>query len=220
MGTRSVVGVPNGDGFRGRYVHWDGYPEGVGEAVAEIVRRDGADTAVRMITEHHYGWSTLTGAAAPALDASSTDGRFVAVPGYGIAYTTEQGQSSPDEWIDNEDADAWCEWAYAITPTVIQVWANADDGWVRQPKHDIEIDKRGGAVMARHEQHTVRAKDLGAWTGYLLHREDGPTIHAVDASGTTVVVHTVGPVDEGCPRERLELNYMANVAVFGSVIPE
>ena len=33
MGTRSIVGVPHGDGVRGRYCHWDGYPSGVGAAL-------------------------------------------------------------------------------------------------------------------------------------------------------------------------------------------
>lgn len=33
MGTRSVIAKPHGDGFMGKYCHWDGYPSGVGAAL-------------------------------------------------------------------------------------------------------------------------------------------------------------------------------------------
>jgi hypothetical protein len=35
MGTRSLVGVMNGDVCRAVYVHWDGYLEGVGRALQD-----------------------------------------------------------------------------------------------------------------------------------------------------------------------------------------
>lgn len=116
MGTRSVVAEPQGDAWRGRYVHWDGYPSGVGHAVLDIVRQHGVDTATRVLVTDHYGWSSVNGQDKQELGLGYTDGRFQAVPGYGIAYTTEQGQSSPDDYITPDGDDWGTEWAYVIGP--------------------------------------------------------------------------------------------------------
>jgi hypothetical protein len=35
MGTRSMILKPHGDAWVGRYVHWDGYPTGVGQELME-----------------------------------------------------------------------------------------------------------------------------------------------------------------------------------------
>lgn len=130
MGTRSVVAVPTADGgWKGRYVHWDGYPEGVGSALAKIVQRDGYDTAVRVLTQDHYGWSSVTGEEHQELTLGYTDGRFEAVPGYGVAYTTKGGQSSPDEWITSDGDPGWTEYAYVLHPDSVRVLENTDSGW-------------------------------------------------------------------------------------------
>lgn len=112
MGTRSVVAVATGDqSWRGRYIHWDGYPEGVGTVLHGIIKRDGRDLAVKTLTEDHRGWSSLT--AEPAPDNSGLgDERSVAVPGYGVAYSDDE---QPDEWItDVSIHESWCEFAYVI----------------------------------------------------------------------------------------------------------
>lgn len=130
MGTRSVVAVPTANGgWRGRYVHWDGYPSGVGSALAKIVQRDGYETAVRTLTQDHYGWSSVNGEDAQELGLGYTDGRFEAVPGYGIAYTTVEGQSSPDEWVTSEGDHCGTEYAYVLHPDSVRVLERRD-GWV------------------------------------------------------------------------------------------
>lgn len=127
--------MPTADGgWKGRYVHWDGYPEGVGRALAKIVQRDGYDTAVKVLTQDHYGWSSVTGEEHQELTLGYTDGRFEAVPGYGIAYTTKGGQSSPDGWIFRSGDDWGTEYAYVLHPDSIRVlervWLNgAADGY-------------------------------------------------------------------------------------------
>jgi hypothetical protein len=118
MGTRSVIAIPDAEhGWRGRYSHWDGSPSGVGEALRQIVNRDGYTTAVRTLTEEHYGWSSVHPdhfATTEQLGVGYTDGRFASVPGYGVAYTTAQGQSSPDDWITPDGDDWGTEWAYLL----------------------------------------------------------------------------------------------------------
>lgn len=143
MSTRSVIAVQEGDGWKGRYVHSDGYPTAKVPELLALVERDGLDTVVRRITKDRYGWSSLNpeqpditgvapyegrlfGEGAPAYGSAEYvatmlapgnmygDGRFANEPGYGMAYTTVSGQSDPDEWITH-DGDNWgTEWAYVL----------------------------------------------------------------------------------------------------------
>ena len=129
MGTRSVVAIPQGDSWKGRYVHWDGYPSGVGAALLEIRQAAYSDDLpglIKMLTEDHWYWSTLSG---PDGDNKVTpypdDSRFVAVPGVGIAGTIDQAK--PDEWINPED-DAGAEWCYVMTDAGIVVLEATRDG--------------------------------------------------------------------------------------------
>lgn len=65
MGTRSVIAEPWGDGFRGRYCHWDGYPSGVGHSLfrAHSERFSGDTDAMvaYLVTDEAVGWSQLAG---------------------------------------------------------------------------------------------------------------------------------------------------------------
>ena len=150
MGTRSVVAFQEGDGWRGRYVHFDGYPSARVPDLLTIVARDGVEAAIKTITETWAGWSSLdayqpdiTGVTpdanaawdSPEMQASRfapgggyDDGRFANVPGYGIAYVAESGQIDPDHWIDHTDTDIWLEWAYVLNDRRLSVWKrNWDD---------------------------------------------------------------------------------------------
>jgi hypothetical protein len=150
MSTRSVVAFQEGDGWRGRYVHSDGYPSARVPDLLKIVERDGVDAAIKTITETWAGWSSLhatqpeIAGVAPDPDAGwgtpgftayllapggmYGDGRFANVPGYGIAYTTESGQIDADHWIDHTDTDIWLEWAYVLNDRGLTVWKrNWDD---------------------------------------------------------------------------------------------
>lgn len=102
MATRGAVAIrnPNG-GIQGRYVHWDGHV--LESQVRRLIARDGVKKVVQTIIFDNYGWSDLDSTLGvneePTLGSGYTDGRFKAVAGYGTAYTTVQGQSSPDDWI-------------------------------------------------------------------------------------------------------------------------
>lgn len=114
MGTRSAVGVRNENGqYKGRYIHWDGYPSWVGLKLRELIDRDGVQQVVKTIVLDNYGWSNLNPREEGPLSTGYSDGRFKVVPYYGIAYTTEQNQSTPDDWIE-EPGDLGTEWLYLI----------------------------------------------------------------------------------------------------------
>lgn len=111
MGTRAVVAVPTGGSWQGRYVHWDGAPESLGRTLWQLLRRHGLPRVVEVVTEEHYGWSSLNGRA---LQEERGAG-FQSVPGWGVAYTVEHGVT-PESWLGPEDlAPAWIEWVYVLT---------------------------------------------------------------------------------------------------------
>lgn len=66
MSTRSVIARPWGDGFEGRYHHYDGYPSGVGAQLWELYHGRYAGDVGAMVAElieaHPAGWSTINGA--------------------------------------------------------------------------------------------------------------------------------------------------------------
>ena len=66
MSTRACIARPYGEGFRGVYHHWDGYPSGLGASLYRLRwLRYGGDTeamAAELIDAHPAGWSTINGA--------------------------------------------------------------------------------------------------------------------------------------------------------------
>lgn len=116
MSTNGAVGVRLPDGsWRARYVHWDG--DSVGDDVRAFIARDGRDKVVQVLTEEHFGWSSLDsrpGKADGTLRPYDDPARFVAVKGYGVAYVNHTEQ--PDEWITPDDGDDWIEYVHIIEP--------------------------------------------------------------------------------------------------------
>ena len=101
MSTRGAVAFPDGSSWRGRYVH---HGDDLAPTLRAILARDGYAGAVDALILERYGWSQVTGETSPALDPGVHDARFTAVPGYGIAYTTVDDQSAPDDWVT---PDTW-----------------------------------------------------------------------------------------------------------------
>jgi len=128
MGTRSVVAVPDGDTWKGRYVHWDGYPTWMGSMLWTL-QRDGLETVRKTLTQDYYGWSTLNGDAEQQLSIEHPDGRFVGVPNYGIAYTTQENQSSPDSWVTQFGDSMGTEWAYVLGDADLFCYVYSSGTW-------------------------------------------------------------------------------------------
>ena len=116
MSTRSVVAIPDGDAWKGRYVHWDGYPTAMAPSLTDLVRRDGLAKVVLTLTESFYGWSTIDPNQTRLEDCSGFDAeRFTSVPGYGVA-----PKDQFDDW-HTPDPEAWTEWAYVLCPAGLLV---------------------------------------------------------------------------------------------------
>lgn len=141
MSTRSVIAVPDGESWKGRYVHWDGYPTGVGAQVLEIVQRDGVVKAREVLTTEHYGWSVVSSDCTDEVGPSDSDpNRWVPVPGYGVAYVN--GTEQPDEWIEFGENKSWCEWAYVLHDDFLAVYEAVDSAW--QHRVNIRWTKQDG----------------------------------------------------------------------------
>jgi hypothetical protein len=158
MGTRSVIAIETETGFKGRYVHWDGYPEHMVPEYFRLLKEKGYERCVDVLINWNAGWSNIT--SKPTLDPTTSDGRFKVVSNYGVAYTTkkmnfmgdpEYQQASFSQWVTSEDTESWCEWAYVLKPYGLDVWENAyEDGvskWVLHQSLTLEdtwyIDSAG-----------------------------------------------------------------------------
>ena len=114
MGTRSIIGTPNDQGFEGRYVHWDGYPSGVGAAVFETYRQLADLDAVKAyaIREGQEGyWSSYYDPSTPSGDTG---------------WHSDNGNS----WANQTD-DWGAEYAYLLTERGLDILENRVPGWQR-----------------------------------------------------------------------------------------
>lgn len=110
------AGVCRHQDGKGRYVHSDGYPSGVGVELLRLLNEHGYEKTMRTLVDEHYGWSSL--GKDSELGPGYDDGRFVVVPDYGVAYTTVNGQSSSDNYTELGD----CEWTYLVSDGFILVY--------------------------------------------------------------------------------------------------
>jgi hypothetical protein len=128
MSTRSAVAEPAGDGWRGRYHHWDGYPTNKAADLWKIVQRDGVQMARQVLIHEHRGWSSTDADQQPG-EGYLGNARANVVVGYGEAYSDEE---QPDQWETSEEPDSlWIEWVYVLADKGMTVLASAypQDGY-------------------------------------------------------------------------------------------
>ena len=113
MSTRSIIAIPTDTDWKGRYVHWDGYPTNMVPELSAIIKRDGYETAIKTLTEDHKSWSGIY-----AHELPETNGG-VPVPGYGIAHSDIPEDEDP--WL-HPGEDDWTEWVYVLLPWGIVVY--------------------------------------------------------------------------------------------------
>lgn len=131
MSTRSVIAIPDGDGWRGRFCHWNGYPTWNGRQVWAIVQRDGLEEAQRQLVLNTTGcWSSidvnrpdLTGVRANRKAEFDTlpytkwaftlEGKNARnISGYGVRIV----EKGTDWWFTSDKPDSHIEWVYVLSP--------------------------------------------------------------------------------------------------------
>lgn len=142
MSTRAFIAVLSEDGqfTEGRYTHSDGYPTHMGKALLTLIRRDGADTAIRTLTQDHHAWSIINpdtpsimgvepdphadyGTAAKQADLMAGPYPYFPgnnVAGYGVG-TEDSDVVAVSGGLNYDSGLGWCdwtrcEWAYLIDP--------------------------------------------------------------------------------------------------------
>lgn len=137
MSTRSIVAKPDGDAWKGRYVHSDGYPSGVGAclftAYHEAFGGDLAAMTAKLVDSEHVGWSALCGHdltlppewreydAMPRTSYTNPAGETYDVVDYaamGPRSYTARGETpqSDDPTGDWSTPDTPEEWFYVLSP--------------------------------------------------------------------------------------------------------
>lgn len=110
MGTRSLVGVVNGElDFRAAYVHYDGYPSGVGVELAALIARDGLPTVLDTVLGR-FSWASIEHAAT----VTGRRGR-AELAGYGEYHTDTDSLIEGNLATDHLHGFAGTEWAYLFT---------------------------------------------------------------------------------------------------------
>ena len=148
MGTRSVIALKTSIGWFGRYVHWDGYPQGVGAGVWHIMQRDGLGEAVKTLINENKSWSSIT--ASHEKDESEFREALKWVSGYGFAHN-----DSTEDWYITDDGDkGGTEYAYVLSREGMEVLKIDWDGactsrgfysWDSTPDFVVEAEALFGA---------------------------------------------------------------------------
>jgi hypothetical protein len=125
MSTRSCVAIPQGDGWKGRYVHSDGYPDHMVPTLLDLIARKGVDRVRDVLINWNGGWS-FVGTYEGITNYLGED-RAHFVSDYGLAYNKKEQPLT--EWITSEDNDAlWIEYVYILGPKSITVLESYNTG--------------------------------------------------------------------------------------------
>lgn len=131
MSTRGIVGTAHDSGFRGRYIHMDSYPSGVGQDLLDAFAHFGDWEKVRdasLRPDVHGYWSNFD-------------------PQDGLGWTDSDEM---DDITNLEDVDA--EWAYLLDERGVSVvWARRDRGW-HQGVTWVNVGKVAWSDKPEHEE--------------------------------------------------------------------
>ena len=129
MSTRSAIARIQGDGWKGVYHHWDGYPTSLGETLFKRAQQIPVTDMLRfLIDEHPAGWSTINSCDWEAAPGFKEEG----FTSEGPECYCHGGRSEETASVTHED-DMGMEWAYvfdeqAKTMAVLERVYPAGDG--------------------------------------------------------------------------------------------
>jgi len=136
MATRCIIAEPYGDGWRGRYSHWDGYPDAKVPQLLTLVKRDGVETVRKVLLHDNYSWSAIDP------DCVLDTGNKV-VAGYGVAHND---LDDVPEFFTQSDTDfAWTEFLYILGDASVLVFHAGGDNdataweFVREVRYEDKL---------------------------------------------------------------------------------
>lgn len=121
MATRSIVAEPYKDGWRGRYVHWDGSPQTRLPILQRIVIRDGVKKARKTLIHNRISWSSLCDTQ-KGLGEYDDPSRVSAVDGYGVVHTDILPKEFGNWMFHDYDKEfAWAQYLYILDDEAVIV---------------------------------------------------------------------------------------------------
>jgi len=137
MATRGIIAVQRADGWRGRYAHWDNYPERIVPTIARMVERDGITKVVTTLINDNQSWSVIDDKQEKFPVTLTDNENDSVVVGYGVIHTDLE-PNDPSSWFTEDDIElAWAEWVYVIRDFGIEVMKV-----VKQDGNDVAVPDR------------------------------------------------------------------------------
>ena len=128
MSTRSVLAVQNGDGFKGRYAHYDGYPTSRAAQLFQTYKELFNDAE---LVRQYAVKPSLNGSWSSYCPPSEVAEREANKPDYQTSNYTYNEDTNNEGWIYS-DGDHWgTEWAYVIGDKALSVfsWRYQDEDY-------------------------------------------------------------------------------------------
>ena len=168
MSTRATIArTTEGNAFRGRYNHFDGYPSGVGMGIIRAIGHYGLNRAKQiLLDEHPAGWSNVA-----TCDWSKEIGYVEDL------YAKDQdrpqcychGDRNEEGWMVDSVADAdnmSIEWAYFFNDAddTLKVYEHNDSKWEWRGTVDLtsRLGHKSEIQMARIQENLDKSLSLTA----------------------------------------------------------
>ena len=120
MGTRATIAKQTEkNAYIGRYIHFDGYPSGVGKGIINALEHFGLTKGKEvLLDEHPAGWSNIA-----SCDWTQEIGYVESIdaPNRDRPMCYCHGDRNEEEWlIDSADSenDGWAEWVYVFNDSI------------------------------------------------------------------------------------------------------
>ena len=121
MATRAIIAVERAQGWRGRYAHWDNYPERMVGVLGALVERDGITQVVTTLINDNASWSIInpdtTGYESDPLTRTE-----ILRKGYGIVHDDMDKDSDQSWYTEATGAYSWAEYVYVMRRNGVSVY--------------------------------------------------------------------------------------------------
>lgn len=138
MATRAIIAVERASGWRGRYAHWDNYPERMVGVLGELVERDGITQVVTTLINDNPSWSIIDPKAGDESMEPYGDRDQVGLrKGYGIVHTDIDKDDDMAWYTETTGAYSWAQYVYVIRRNGVSVYT-------------VEKDDESGDEVLKH----------------------------------------------------------------------
>lgn len=117
MSTHGVIAETHGSGWRGRYHHFDGYPEGLGKTLFGLYnkhfKKDLSAMLQVLIHDHPAGWSSINNNWDLPLNYERPQGVYESMAAGPECFCHGPHQEAGTDFYTAEDKGSW-EWGYVF----------------------------------------------------------------------------------------------------------